>query len=643
MGAIVGLMRLRGGTGELRDLWRMAGASVSTPGRDSAAWQFSGGEGQVGLGWLPAAYTPEDRFDEQPLRADGLVMVADARLDNRAEIQAALGIPPAAGSRLSDGALILEAYRAWREHTPGRLLGDFAFAVWEERRCTLFCARDHRGKRPLFYHWSPHAFAVASSLRALLALPHVQRRLNEPVLADFMAFMGYPATTLFDGLLRLPPAHTLTADADGVRLREYWRMDSVPALRFGSDEECLEAFRAVFVQAVDCRLRSSGPIGAFLSGGLDSSSVACVAAHLLKPREERLATFTAVPREGFEGPKQAGEYNDETPFVQAMCAMHGNLDASYVRTGETSFLNGLDRSFELLGFPVANPPNRMWLEAILGQAAARGLRVLLNGGEGNLWTSYKGASRDTNLSRAIREIRSVGVRPGTRTLLSVVWSRAIAPLLPKPVWRAYCRARIGTSPWSTRSPMRAEFAAEMRVAERYWSWSLGPSPRPGHDGNRRRIAAATESLHEFENDFHNAARLGYGVDMRDPTADKRVIEFCLALPEDQYSRAGQHRLLVRRGMKGFLPREVLWNQRRGVQAADWYEGIHAVRGEIARELALLEGCDTAVRCLDLPRMRRALRAWPGTSDDPPPSSVLELEVLSRGITVGRFIRWVEAG
>ncbi|MCA1791216.1 MAG: hypothetical protein LC667_15595, partial [Thioalkalivibrio sp.] len=194
----------------------------------------------MSLGWLPGAFTPEDGLDQQPLEADGLLMVADARLDNRAELAAALKIAAADERRLSDGALIMQAYRTWGDGTPGRLLGDFAFAVWHSRSGKLFCARDHRGKRPLFYHWGAQTFAFSSSPRALLVLPHVPRRLNLPALADFMAFMGDPSTTLFDGILRIPPAHTLTASADGVRIREYWRMQAETTQRFACDEECLE-------------------------------------------------------------------------------------------------------------------------------------------------------------------------------------------------------------------------------------------------------------------------------------------------------------------------------------------------------------------------------------------------------------------
>jgi len=613
----------------------MAACSIADVEDNPRAWRFATAT-EAGLGWMPGPFTEEDECDRQPFEADELTMVADARLDNRDELLAALGIWGADRRRVSDCALILEAFKKWREGTPPRLLGDFAFAVWNSRSRTLFCARDHRGKRPFFYHRHANIIAFASSSRALLPLSHVPRRLNYPALADFMAFMSNPSTTLLEGILRVPPAHYLIATATDVCLREYWHMGAWSMSGYGTDEECLEEFRSVFTEAVACRLRSPHPIGAFLSGGLDSSSVACVAARLLQFRGDRLTTFTSVPRLGFEGVEVPGYYNDETPYIEAIRALHINLDVTYVRTEGQTFMDGLDRSFDLLGFPVVNSANWVWINSILHQAALQGLRVMLNGTEGNLWMSYKGATKRGEWAQITSLLQSHGLRASVRATQSLLTRQMIARFLPEPVWRTYRRFRA-RSPWSANSPMRAEFAIETKVRERYLSSPLGPMAR-----EHSRVALATETLSNFENDLHSVLRLRYGVDMRDPTADKRVIEFCLKLPDHHFARAGQRRLLVRQAMHGLVPPEVLWNQRRGLQAADRYERMCAVRGEITSELARLERCETAVRCLDLPRMRRALHTWPGTADPQPLAISRELDVLARGITVGRFIRWFEA-
>lgn len=642
MSAIIGILDWRSRTGGARDLRRMAAATPTPTVRTPVASLFVG-DGPAALGSVPAADVSGEGGDEQPFRSDGIVMVADARLDNRPELLSRLGIAQPEGRRLSDAALIFTAFRAWREDTPARLLGDFAFAVWDERRQTLFCARDHRGKRPLFYWRSAHSLAIASSPRALLALAYVPRRLNESALADFMIFMGSPDTTLFDGILRVPPAHTLTASADGVRLREYWRMEPASTPRFESDEECLEAFRALFTEAVHCRLDGAGPTAAFLSGGLDSSSVACVAARLLQESGRRLTTFTAVPRPDFTPPDVPGYYHDETPYVEAIRARYPNLDVTYVPAGGQSFLEQLDETFEMTGFPMVNSFNRPWIESIVRQAADQGFWTVLNGTEGNIWTSYSGGGGQSAAARLSRALRSRKLRPVAHTLLSVLVNNVIAPLLPARVWRGYRRKRSGDTPWTTLSPIRAEFAAKMRVGERYFTWALGPLTCPNRDRTRRRIALATETLFSYENDFQNAVRLNFGVDLRDPTSDKRLIEFCLALPNHHYTDGIQHRLLARRGMEGILPPEVVWNQQRGLQAAGWYDSMCAARGDIAREITQLERCETVTRCVDLPRMRRTMESWPERMDVVSQSLSHELTVLARGVTFGRFIRWMQNG
>jgi asparagine synthase (glutamine-hydrolysing) len=137
--------------------------------------------GPAGLTHCLLRVTPESLSEQQPLASSERIITADARLDNRAELCAALGRPDAGQP---DAALILAAYERWGAACAEHLLGDYAFAIWDSAERTLFCARDYIGFKPFYYHAGPHLFAFATELKALFALPDVPRRLNEVRVAD---------------------------------------------------------------------------------------------------------------------------------------------------------------------------------------------------------------------------------------------------------------------------------------------------------------------------------------------------------------------------------------------------------------------------------------------------------------------------
>ena len=167
----------------------------------------------------------------------------------------------------------------------------------------------------------------------------------------------------------------------------------------------------------------------------------------------------------------------------------------------------------------------------------------------------------------------------------------LAPLLPEP-WYAFLRARRDGAPWA-RSPMRAEFAREQRVEARAAERGYRIAGRP--DINSRSARARVVAVAAFAHDLRVGEGARFGVDLRDPTADVRVFDFCLSLPEEQYQCRGQRRRLVRRAMARRLPAEILDNPRRGPQAADWFERLAGAQPALLEALAEAERSDTARR------------------------------------------------
>ena len=181
----------------------------------------------------------------------------------------------------SDTETIVHAYEEWREDCVERLRGMFAFAIWDEQRKRLFLARDRLGIKPLYYYLDPGKFLFASEIKAILAEGNVPREINLEALADYLSLLYVPAPkSMFRNIFKLPPGHTLSFSPEGMKVRQYWDID-FSRVEERSEEEWAEALLEKLTEAVKIRLVAEVPLGAFLSGGVDSSAVVAIMAQLL--------------------------------------------------------------------------------------------------------------------------------------------------------------------------------------------------------------------------------------------------------------------------------------------------------------------------------------------------------------------------
>ena len=223
MSGIIGIYCLDGRPIDPMVLERM-GESIAHRGQDGAGMWNSG---PVGLGHRMRWTTPESLHEQLPLvnKTGNLILTADARIDNRDELIAALDLTGHPGREMSDSALILSAYEQWGECCPEKLLGDFAFAIWDGRKRRLFLARDHFGVKPFYYYRSDRLFVFASEIKALFNIPEVPRQLNEARVSHYLTPMMEDKTvTFYREIFRLPAHHTMTVSREGAKVRPYWAL-----------------------------------------------------------------------------------------------------------------------------------------------------------------------------------------------------------------------------------------------------------------------------------------------------------------------------------------------------------------------------------------------------------------------------------
>jgi asparagine synthase (glutamine-hydrolysing) len=532
--------------------------------------------------------TPESVTEPQPFVEGELVITADVRLDDRARLLAELA-PPKSG----DAALIAAAYRRWGAGCVGHLEGDFAFAIWDAREQTLFCARDPFGVKSLVYAHVPGTlFAFGSVARVVLALEEVPRAVDETRIADYLAIhFADVERTFHEALRRLPGGCTLTLRDGGIDIQRYWSPESVRPLRLKSDAEYAEGFLEHFNRAVHDRMRVVRPseLGSMLSGGLDSTFISCVARNA---SPDPLPVFSWIFSDAMEA--------DEREYQQAVLATGGfrpvTLDSKELAASPWCDLDSLLPD----GPPYA--PN-YYLNAIAGSVGRDiGVTTFLDGLGGDS-TISRGAARFTELFvRArpftlARELRALGRRRGDeKSLPRLFLANVAAPLMPPSLLqfalRLRGRAASGDPGLKLLHPRLAKLSGATRRRER-----LVVTTRQEHLAQFRAPLLA-EGLELFDRVMAAA-----GAEGRYPFFDRRLAEYCIALPGEQKFANGYDRIVARRAMEGIVPPAVQW---RGGKGAPGLHVIEALRADRPRLDAIFFRDPSALApYVDVDTLRRA--------------------------------------
>ena len=554
MSAIVGYLGLDGRPADAGDIQRMV-ESLAHRGADGRGTWL---ERNVALGHCMLHTTRESLTERLPLSRRNLTITADARLDNRAELLRALSVDAHGTDPISDSEIILAAFERWGEDCPQRLLGDFAFAIWDESRRELFCARDHFGVKPFFYcHEAGKRFVFGSEIKAIFTFPDIPRSLNEAKIADYMlASFEDKKRTFYLGINRLPPASTMVISRSAIRIREYWALEP-REIRLSSDQEYADAYRERFVEAVNCRLRSAFPVGSMLSGGLDSSSISCVAHDLLSARGgETLHTFSIV----FDKINKS----DERPYIESV--LSARRFSSHLINGDVvTPLDDLDRVLWHQEEPFY-APNLLLGCSAWRAASEAGVRVLLDGVFGDSVVSHGREHLQSLANRwrvlpLARELHALIRTSGQNVPLWKLVSRylvddGLKPYVPEVGLRAW-RGLRGTpedpaardcdlfdAGYCRRNDLRKRVTDASRRSRRPMS------SQQSHCASLRSgaLESALEVLSRAAGEFSLEARF--------PFLDKRLVEFCVAIPGEQKVRRGYTRAIARSALTEYLPEAI---------------------------------------------------------------------------------------
>ena len=560
-------------------------------------------------------------------RESGLAVAAAARLDDREGLCDLLCVPYAERTDLTDAHLVLRAYMRFGQICPDRLLGDFAFAVWDRRRRKLFCARDPIGVQPLYYAQTPTGFVFGSTVDAVVAAPGVPDTLNEATVAAFLTRRALwkagginHTQTLFKAVRKLPPGHAATVQTEAgstsgalgrirTKLRRYWCPEDTPRAQPAADEEFAQQFLDIYKRAVRDRLHGPDPVGVHLSAGLDSSSVAVLAARALR-REGRPAplAFSWLPAPDHTSPDQ--RHTPEHDLVRGLCAREG-LQVFHRSPSPEDFVAVCQRDGAYPGVHV-----HFNEEAVQRCAAAHGVRVLLTGWGGDEGASFarsRGHLAYLLLSGRWGTLHTI-CRAKVQSSLKFL-AHIVVPLLHPRLESLLRHRRPLWGPHSHRAFERRRWLINPVFARQ-------TKPRPQR--LFRQVSPRRTQL-RFIQDGHLSERiegwaasgLRRGIAYRYPLLDRRVLEFVLGLPPDQHHRGSWSRWLMRRALSlpsggadsPVLPDRICWNPRGKadpVRYESFMDAFAKAQPIIKQKLEALDEVPSRARYIDLPRVIKRL-------------------------------------
>jgi asparagine synthase (glutamine-hydrolysing) len=472
------------------------------------------------------------------------IMAASCRIDNREEIAKKVNINEPL--KASDYEYILAAYTFYEQECVKHLIGDFSFVVWDKQKQILFMAKDHLGIKPLFYTLQNENLFFSTDLNAFLRISNLNTEYSKPYLAsmicgEIIQTEVSPEFTCYEHILRLKPAHRLLFNKNKVEINEYWQLKPQQNLKLNSKKEYFDEFFRLFEQSVASRLRTNDKIGVELSGGLDSSAIACMIGHISKKEKfdlDKLLTFSLVHS---KFSKELENREDEEPFQEIVQRWIGIKSENIIKNFTHPFSSFWDEY--KYGFKVHggfSKVNFTWQKPIYEGLMNKECRIKLSGFVGDEFVSNSGTHWFYDGLYQF-DIRFMWKFLSKNTIVNL---KAIIRyyLLRFSIFRINAKIKFDTNYLSPQFKNLTLKRTYKMSYVNHKSFLTSFISRP-----YTTLRFETETLHALQ---HNS-------ECRYPMADIRLLEFILSIPFELWEPKQMKRMLFRNSLQLILPPDIL--------------------------------------------------------------------------------------
>ena len=464
----------------------------------------------------------------------------------------------------SDTEVILQAYLQWGDGCVNKLRGMFSFAIWDRARQRLFCARDRIGIKPFYYYWDGKSLIFASEIKALIKHPHVKTEQDLDSLDSFLRFQYIPApNTIYKNIYKLSPAHTLILENEKIITSKFWDIYASTEIPLTNKSLVLEELRNTLEDSVSLHMQSEVPLGAFLSGGIDSTAiVALMSQYSNTPIKTQTASFANIDFDESRHARSVAEYY-KTSHQESLVEM--------------TLVDDLDKIIYHLDEPFADA------SAIptyyLSREARKRVTVSLSGDGGDeLFTGYDWYSELSRLQFINRYAPK---------LLASGISKYIGPLLPVSLRGASLIRNLGFN--SQQQHLNLVSCFSNIELEKLCQFSSDLKSRlPDkiienlyQKGASQLDAVSAAQLVDLQSYLVedilmkvDKMSMAHGLEIRVPLLDHKVVELSMRIPIDFKLKGNQRKIILKESMQDIIPRQFMERQKQGFNApiAEWLKG-----------------------------------------------------------------------
>lgn len=486
---------------------------------------------EIIIGSIPCAINSPSN---QTYFSDKLTVIANARIDNKKQLFKKLNISANHQKNISDAELLSLCFQQWNKSCLDYLEGDYAFAIWNYESQELFLATDHLGQRPLYYHDSTNYFIFCSSIKELNALIDTSKIVNDEYIINYYFRIHNPVNTFDKNIHLLPAGSYLSYHSNkGFQINKYWTPLNKGKYSFTNDEDWYLCAQTLVYESIEKRITQDNKLGITLSGGLDSSTITCILASILKEKNKSLSAFSSVL------PLNHRE-KDERHYIKHLLQLYDNIDINYIELPESGTFTNLEESFYI---DEAIPNAFHYVDhAILNSAKTKGVQNLFTGYGGDFWVSWKGESVIYELLINGQYQQALGLLKSSRqykkhSILSSIWRNLLVQI---PAYKSL-KAKLGIG--NFKSFFRKDFL------KNYDSFLVDKPElykekivKKADDGTIGKMLTSIYTRNQY-----------YGINSSVPFFDKSLLEFFLEAPQPLFIKNGVPRSLLRESMKGILP------------------------------------------------------------------------------------------
>ncbi len=574
----------------------------------------------MGCGML---HLMKDREPLLPVMESFLIFTGDVYLDNGEELLKEYQL----NKDLSDSEILFELYKRDSSNFISELNGSFAFSIYNTKSEELLCAVDPTGSRCLYYHFDGEKFYFSTLIQGILNVSKKTFKYNKRWITDFLAIDNLAMTsecreTPYQGIYKIEPGEVLVYLHGNITRRYYW---SPMKNHEKKNREYKKEFNSLYESTVKQSLRTTGEVSILLSGGLDSTSVACLASRLLKEQGKALYSYTAVPEEGFLSKRESVYLTNERELVEDFVREIGNIDSNFCDLQGQNSWDNAKVLMNILEMPYKALQNIDWIYECMNRASKKGCRILLNGQYGNATVSFgnfdiyfKSLLHKCKVVTLYRELKALSRRHGLSRRRMV--KNTLLLLCP-----FFSKESSDRRAYEGHTYENKRLSRYYHTKKRFRKEKINANPRTPTMREARQdmyLKRALSQIGEIETKLSLAA----GILIKDPTRSKEMIQFCCELPESQFVHHGVERRLIREYMKEEIPSKILdvTLRKKGVQSADFVFKVDRDRERIYKELKHILRDSEAKHYIDVLLYEKDLTVFLETLEENQSSEVTKL-------------------